>query len=55
MTVLDQALKEFRIFVDEMHANNMERFEEMNKAITMEIYSAVKKAISKMSKIVNKA
>jgi hypothetical protein len=33
----------------------MDKFDAMNKALSVEIYSAVKKAIKQMTKIISKA
>lgn len=40
---------------EEHFKKTFERFEEMNKAINMEIYSAVKKGIKEMTKMITKA
>ncbi len=40
---------------EEFFKQTHERFEEMNKAINMEIYSAVKKGIKEMTKLISKA
>lgn len=41
--------------MDTMQQENRDKFEEINKSISVEIYSAVKKAIKQMTKIVTKA
>ncbi len=40
---------------EEFFKKTHERFEEMNKAINLEIYSAVKKGIKEMTKLITKA
>lgn len=40
---------------EQMHQDTLTKFEDLNKAMSVEIYSAVKKAIKQMTQIVSKA
>lgn len=55
MKEIDRQLQHHKTYVDDMHKDNTDKFEEINKSITVEIYSAVKKAIKQMTKIIAKA
>ena len=52
---IDELLQNQVEKLSSVHKETLEKFEQLNQYITIEIYSAVKKGILQMSKIVSKA
>ena len=55
MITTQQRVDEIYNNVQQIHKTTLEKFDAVNKALSVEIYSAVKKAIKQMIKIISKA